>query len=100
MACSTAWGFSVFYADLKQGNCGVRNASCPAVHFPEERRPRTKSSCAEPVLCNMPKSKAAMVLLRAWRVTVMGKRKAQSFLLSLTKHSAPMFVGLVALKVP
>lgn len=78
----------VFYAELKQGNRGVRNVSCPAVRFPEERRPRTKSSCAEAVLCDMPKSRAAMVLLCAQRVPGIGKRKAQSLLLSLTKLSA------------
>jgi len=68
--CCSIWpvvepGASVFYADLKQGNRGVRNVSCPAVHFPEERWPRTKSSCAEAVLCDMPKSRAAMFLLCA-----------------------------------
>ena len=99
MACSRAWGLSVFYAELKQGNCGVRNVFCPAVHFPEERRPRTKSSCAEAVLCDMPKSRAVMALLCAQRVTGMGKRKAQSLLLSLTKRSALMFVRFVALEV-
>lgn len=65
MVCGAAWGFSVFHAELKQGNCGVRNVSCPAVHFPEERWSGTKSSCAEAVLCDRPKSKAAMVLLYA-----------------------------------
>lgn len=77
----------------------MRNVSCPAVHFPEERRPRTKSSCAEAVLCDMPKSRSAMVLLCAQRVTGMGKRKAQSLFLSLIKCSALMFVRFIALEV-
>lgn len=100
--CCSIWpvvepGASVFYAELKQGNSGVRNASRPAVYFPEERRSRTKSSCAEAVLCDMPKSRAAMILLCSQRVTGTGERKAQSLL--LTKRSAFMFVRFVALEV-
>lgn len=89
MACSRAGGLSVFYADLKQANRGVRNISCPAVHSSEERWPRTRSSCAVAVLCDMPKDGAVMVLLCAHRVTGMGKREAQSLLSSLTKRRAP-----------